>query len=132
MGVREEVLAAVVAVYADAEAQGLDGWKACETAFPGIPTDVIVNAMIEVTNRQTEAWWSQVERTIDVKVLHRAITAAGSETDEDEDDDGTDDEVETISVSNVRCVGALLNGRLVDPAEHDKWMSDRLAKRGGK
>ena len=81
MGVREEVMATVIEVCVDAQAQGLDGWKAIEAAFPGIPAEVTAEAFMECEDRKTKAWWEQVERTVNVEVLHRAITAAGgSET----------------------------------------------------
>jgi len=81
MDVRKQVMATVIEVCADAQAQGLDGWKAIKDAFPGIPTEVIAEAYVECNARETEVWWKQVERTIDVEVLHRAIAAGGGKND---------------------------------------------------
>jgi hypothetical protein len=75
--IREQVIAALVETYAQAKAQGLDGWRAVQTAFPGKPPEVIAEAMLAAEDEATAAWWASVERTIDAQIIGKAIVVAG-------------------------------------------------------
>lgn len=64
-------------VMRDGDYRGVDPWRAAETAFPGTPTDVIAAAWVDYEDRKTEAWWQQVEKTIDGEIIRRALTIQG-------------------------------------------------------
>lgn len=72
-GTREQVMAHIVGIYRDAQSQGGDGWKAVEAACPGIPAEVVAEAMVIVEGENVEAWWQPVEKTIDGEVISRAL-----------------------------------------------------------
>lgn len=67
------VLQAMEEVGRSAHAAGMDAFKAIADTFPDAPTDVHVEAWLAVDGEATEAWWEQVERTIDAEVVRRAI-----------------------------------------------------------
>ncbi|MDF2809894.1 MAG: hypothetical protein K0S56_925 [Microvirga sp.] len=75
--IRKQVLAQIIAVMADADEQGRDTVEAAKAAFPGTPEDVIWSAWVEFDNAKTEAWWQQVERTIDGEIIRRALSSRG-------------------------------------------------------
>ena len=71
--IRKEVMAEIVVVYRAARDRGDDGWKAVEAAIPGIPSDVVAEAWLQVEDEATETWWSGVERTIDGEIIRNAL-----------------------------------------------------------
>ena len=71
--IRKEVMAEIISLMAAATERGEDGWKVVEQSFPGIPSDVVAEAWVHVTNAETEAWWQSVERTIDGEVIRNAL-----------------------------------------------------------
>ena len=75
---RKEAMAEIIDTYRTAHARGGDGWRAVETAYPGIPTDVVAAAMVEAESEATEAWWQKVERQIDGEIIRNALAKAGS------------------------------------------------------
>ena len=75
--VRQQVMAALVETYVQAKAQGLDGWRAVQTAFPGTPPEVIAEAMLAAEDEATAAWWAALERTIDAEVIGKAVAVLG-------------------------------------------------------
>lgn len=75
--IREQVMAKLVETYQQAVAQGLDGWRAIEAAFPGTPVEVVAEAMLAAEDEVTAAWWASVERTIDAQIIGKAIVVAG-------------------------------------------------------
>lgn len=77
--IKKAVLAQIIEVMDQADKAGVDTWQAAERAFPGTPTDVIAEAWVEFDNAKTEAWWRQVEQTIDGEVVKRAMLATGGE-----------------------------------------------------
>ncbi len=74
------MLAQTIAVMADADEQGRDIVEAAKAAFPGTLEDVIWGAWVEFDNARPEAWWQQVERTIDGEIIRRALTSHGGGT----------------------------------------------------
>ena len=70
---RTEVMAEVIKTGRSARQRGGDPWKAIETAYPGIPADVVAEAWLQVEDEATEAWWSTVERTIDGEIIRNAL-----------------------------------------------------------
>jgi hypothetical protein len=75
--IRLEVKAQIADTFRAAEAQGNSGWAAVESAFPGIPAEVVAEAWLIVSDEDTAAWWSSVERTIDGELVRTAVAAAG-------------------------------------------------------
>ena len=73
----DQVMAALVETGRTCRDAGLDVLKGLERAYPGTPMDVLVEAWMKVDDEATEAWWQQVERTIDGEVITRAIKSAG-------------------------------------------------------
>lgn len=78
--IRRQVKARIMEVMRVAEAQGLDGYKAAERAFPGTPDMVLIECGVELDCAAVDAWWEAVEKTIDVELAQRAIAAAGEGT----------------------------------------------------
>lgn len=76
---KAEIMATVVEFMLQAEAQGLHPYDAAKAAFPGMPTDLLIDAEMAVHDQRDEAWWQTVERTIDGEILHRAIAGGASE-----------------------------------------------------
>lgn len=72
---REDVVSAMAAVAYEAEKAGNDGWKAIEDKFPGTPSEVFAVAYVRATDQATEEWWQQVERTVDVEAVRKAVVA---------------------------------------------------------
>lgn len=75
--IKKAVLAQIIEVMDLADKAGVDTWKAAEQAFPGTPTDVIAEAWCKFDNAKTEAWWKQVEQTIDGEIVKRAMLVTG-------------------------------------------------------
>ena len=71
--IRNEVMVEIISVMATATDHGEDGWRAVEAAFPSVPPDVVAEAWVEVTSRQTENWWQTVERTINGEIIRNAL-----------------------------------------------------------
>ena len=71
--VRAQVQEQIIDVIRGAEDQGLDGIRAAQRAFPDTPEMVIILASAELESRRTEAWWQQVERTIDGEIIRNAL-----------------------------------------------------------
>lgn len=80
--VRAQVQEQIIDVIREAEDQGLDGFRAAQRAFPGTPEIVIIMASVELDGRRTEAWWQQVERTIDGEIIRNALSKAGATPDD--------------------------------------------------
>lgn len=76
--IRKQIEAAIIAVIAEAEEQGLHGVTAAARAFPGTPSTVLWECWAEWDSNQVEGWWQTVERTIDGEVIRNAITTAGA------------------------------------------------------
>ena len=76
--IRKEVMAEVIDTYRAAKAQGVDAWKAVETAYPGIPSNVVAEAMMAVENEVSEAWWQTVGRTIEGEIIRNALGKASA------------------------------------------------------
>jgi hypothetical protein len=51
-----------------------DAYTLADQLFPEVPMDVRIDAVLTLEDEDTEAWWDQLEHTIDEAVLHRAIT----------------------------------------------------------
>ena len=75
--IRKEVMAEIADTYRAARTRGADGWKAVEIAYPGIPSDVVAEAMMAVEDEVSEAWWQKVERTIEGSIIRNALAGAG-------------------------------------------------------
>ncbi len=74
---RDEVRAAIMDVMQAAEDQGLDKDDAARQAFPGLQDMILAECRVLLRQRQRNAWWAAVERTIDGDVIRRAIGKAG-------------------------------------------------------
>lgn len=77
--VREQVMAAIVETGRKLRADGMDVLSGLQRAYPGIPDEVLVEAWMKVDDEATEAWWQQVERTIDGEIIKQAVITAGKE-----------------------------------------------------
>ncbi len=73
--VRKQVMAEIVNFMRDARARGDDAYKAAERNFPGIPSEVVVDAWLTLNDEETEAWWQSVEKTIEVEIIKNALAA---------------------------------------------------------
>ena len=74
---RHEVMAEIIKTGRAARNRGADPWKAIEAAYPGIPSDVVADAWVQIEGDATEAWWQTVERTIDGEIIRNALTTSG-------------------------------------------------------
>lgn len=72
--IRAQVVATIADTMRDARDQGLDHFAATKKAYPGTPDSVLYTAEAELEYEDDEAWWSQVERTIDAQVIKNALT----------------------------------------------------------
>ena len=70
---KKEVLAAVCLHLRTAKAEGKDHWREVEEAFPDLPQSFRIEACLEIDDEADEAWWDQLEKTIDGEVLRKAI-----------------------------------------------------------
>ena len=70
---QKQVMAEIVATMQAANAEGKDGWKAVESAFPGIPVSVIAEASLALDYQEEVTWWEGVERTIDGELIRNAL-----------------------------------------------------------
>lgn len=77
--VREQVMAAIVETGRTFREAGRDVLTGLQRAYPGVPTEVLVEAWMKVDDEATEAWWQQVERTIDGEIIKQAVITAGKE-----------------------------------------------------
>lgn len=77
--VREQVMAAIVETGRKLRGDGIDVLSGLQRAYPGIPDEVLVEAWMKVDDEATEAWWQQVERTIDGEIIKQAVITAGKE-----------------------------------------------------
>lgn len=76
--IRQQVLEQLIDVMVDAHEDGdPDPMKAAGEKFPGTPVAVLTEAWCEFDRRQTDAWWQQVERTIDGELIRRALISQG-------------------------------------------------------
>lgn len=71
------VLQAMKEVGRNAQAAGMDALKTIERTFPGAPVEVHVEAWLAVVDEATQAWWEQVENTIDAEVVKDALRLVG-------------------------------------------------------
>lgn len=68
-----EVTAAVIEHMRRSGLKGEDREIDAYKAFPGIPGDVVINASMALGNEETEAFWDQLEKTIDGEILRKAL-----------------------------------------------------------
>lgn len=73
--VRQQVMAEIIKIMAEAQARGEDGFVAARAAFPGVPAMVLGEARAELAIAEEERWWETLERTIDGEVIRTAVTA---------------------------------------------------------
>jgi hypothetical protein len=73
MSIREEVMELLVDTARIAEENGLDAIKEIERQYPGTPEMVVIFACAELDHRKKEAWWKQVEKTIDGEIIKKAL-----------------------------------------------------------
>lgn len=71
--IREQVMAQIITTMEQAIAAGRDPMEAAEAAYPGTPSEVLCRAEMEVEDRGTEAWWRNIEKSIDSAVIQAAI-----------------------------------------------------------
>ncbi|WP_156420081.1 hypothetical protein [Aureimonas sp. N4] len=76
---RKQIMAEMTKVAAEAIARGENGLQAVQSAFPGVPLIVAVEAEMDADNAKTEAWWQTIERTIDGELVRRGIASAAEE-----------------------------------------------------
>lgn len=50
---------------------GMSG--AIEAAFPGIPNDVVWDAIITIDGEAAESWWDSLAKTIDGEIVRNAL-----------------------------------------------------------
>jgi hypothetical protein len=75
---RRQVEAEIIKAIAEAEARGIEGVGAARRAFPGVPDSVLYELWAEFDYQRTEAWWQDLERTIDGEVIKNAVAKVGS------------------------------------------------------
>ncbi|MGU3326104.1 hypothetical protein ACLBXB_04125 [Methylobacterium mesophilicum] len=78
--VRDQVKAAIISTMAEAERDRRCPLAAAEAAFPGVPMVVLGACYGEMLADEEDAWWQQIERTIDGEVIRNAVAIAGRET----------------------------------------------------
>ncbi|MFD6316889.1 hypothetical protein [Methylorubrum thiocyanatum] len=74
---RDQVRAEILTVMAAAQEEGRDPCRAARQAFPGVPDGVVWELSADLLGLEEEAWWQQVERTIDGEVIRNAVAKAG-------------------------------------------------------
>lgn len=76
MNARKEVMASLIEEAKAVRDAGGDAWAHLKQKYPGMPTDVIAEAWGEAEDSATEAWWKQIEKTIDGEIIKNAIEGA--------------------------------------------------------
>lgn len=75
---RRQVFAQIVATMEDAQARGLNPMTVARHTYRSVPASVLGEAFAELTDTEAEAWWRDVERTIDGEVIRNAVAKAGA------------------------------------------------------
>jgi hypothetical protein len=73
MNIRKEVMSHFVEIAESAEKSGTNGLDALRKQFPDVPESVLAEAATEAWMNADEAWWRQVERTIDAEIMQKAL-----------------------------------------------------------
>jgi G:T-mismatch repair DNA endonuclease (very short patch repair protein) len=80
--IRDQVMSQIEDVIRAAQDAGQgDGLEVARKSFPGTPDIVLIMAMTNVDMQREDAWWQQVERTIEPEIIQTAIAkvAEGAE-----------------------------------------------------
>tara|TARA_R110000803_G_scaffold96261_1_gene164371 strand:- start:798 stop:1040 length:243 start_codon:yes stop_codon:yes gene_type:complete len=77
MNIRKEVMAHFVEIAENAEKSGADGLVTLQKQFPDVPVSILAEASVEATMNADEAWWQQIEKTIDVEMMKKALEGKG-------------------------------------------------------
>lgn len=70
---RKEIMAEIILVMKKGKDLGHDPIKFAEARFPDIPLQVLAEAAWSLDDDETEAWWLQMERTIDGEIVRLAL-----------------------------------------------------------
>ncbi len=73
---RNQVRSEIVAFMTEAEKNGKDPFNAAKAAFPAVPDGILGQCLMQVGDAEEEAWWGQMERTIDEEVVRNALQKA--------------------------------------------------------
>lgn len=76
--IREQVMAQIITTMEQAIAEGRDPMEVAEAAYPGTPDTVLFLAMADAEDRRTEAWWRNIENSIDSAFIRAALAAQSS------------------------------------------------------
>lgn len=77
---KREVLATIINDLRQASKEtGREHWRIASDLFPDVPHGVVTEACLELDDEAENAWWDQMERTIDGEVIRRAIEAPKAE-----------------------------------------------------
>jgi hypothetical protein len=76
--IRDQVRAEILTVMAAAQSEGRDPCRAARQSFPGVPDSVIWELSGDLIGMEEEAWWQQIERTIDGEVIRNAVAKVGA------------------------------------------------------
>ena len=71
--IRKQIMAQIIAVIDQAEAQGQNSIAVAKARFAGTPDSVIYDAWSQWSIAQEDAWWQSMEKTIDGEIVRKAL-----------------------------------------------------------
>ena len=70
---RKQVMANLIEEADEIMKCGGDAFSVLGKRYPGMPIEVVTEAWLEASNRETERWWDSVEKTIDGEIIKNAL-----------------------------------------------------------